>query len=479
MKNNDIIENGLNSLATGLMGVGCWGTPVNQTVASMLNIHYDLIFNNRIALNELYICHGLIQTIVDDPVDDGLKNFKVKSKILSNRKLENVEEFIREKQLIDLVKQTLKWSRLFGGAGLVLLTGQDPRDELDLTTLWRYPLDFYSADLWELNKAWYVYNIDFAKIDPNYGDFGNYDLSKTPYLFYGIPVNRSRVLEVKAKESPSLMRPRMRGWGMSVVERLIKSFNQYLKMHNVIYELLDEAKIDICSLDQFKASLLTEDGTRDIEKRIDLTLKLKNFLNVLVMDKEDEFDQKQINFSGLATILAEIRKSIAADLKMPVSKIFGTGSTGFNSGEEDLESYANMIENEVREPATRLLRSLYGVVTAYLFDGKIVTDWEIEFRPIRVTTSKELEIVKSRKLNRIILAVQNGLISQETARKLINSEKIFDEEIPEDEDIVLPVDEGNVDKSVGEELTKESKGLDLEKAMDEGKDIDRMNPRIT
>ena len=47
---------------------------------------------------------------------------------------------------------------------------------------------------------------------------------------------------------------------------------------------------------------------------------------------------------------------IAAYLRQPVSKIWGTGSSGFLSGEDDLENYNAMIESEIRPQALRMIK---------------------------------------------------------------------------------------------------------------------------
>lgn len=464
------IQNSMNSLVNdtfqGILGVGGNGMPVDQTLPSMLNTRYDLIFNNRIVLNQLYITQGICQTLVDTPVDDAFRaGLTITSKSLKH-KIDDIHLYMDRNDVWEKIQQTLKWSRLFGGGGLVVITGQDPRLPLDLNKITDLTkLDFYSADLWELNKSWVIYNIDLSEVDPKYysGNLNSYN--NTPYLFYGIPMHKSRVLEVKGKEAPSLMRPRMRGWGMSVIERFLQSFNQYTKNQNVIYELLDEAKLDVFNLDQFKASLLTDGGTAAIQQRMQLTTMLKNYMNILVMDKEDNFEQKQINFGGLGDILTQIRQSVAADLKMPITKIFGVSSAGFSSGEEDIENYNSMVESEIRSKCKPVILKVLEIVCQKVL-GYVPDDIEIKWNPLRILGSTEEEGVKSRKLNRILLAHKSGAISIKDVKIMINKDKLLPAPIEETDEFFESLDsQDNMDENP-------------DKALDEGKDIDRQNQKL-
>jgi hypothetical protein len=50
------------------------------------------------------------------------------------------------------------------------------------------------------------------------------------YNYYGRPIHKSRVMRLEGKQAPSLIRPRLRGWGMSEVERIVRSLTSILKI---------------------------------------------------------------------------------------------------------------------------------------------------------------------------------------------------------------------------------------------------------
>ena len=195
---------------------------------------------------------------------------------------------------------------------------------------------------------------------------------------------------------------------MSELERVVRSINSYLKNQDLIFELLDEAKVDVYQLNGFNTAMLTAQGTRVAEKRVQTANTLKSYLNALVLDTTDKYDQKQLSFNGLSEILNQIRQGVAADLKMPLTKLFGVSAAGFNSGEDDIENYNSMIESEVRSKVKPIVITVLGVICQKLF-GFVPDDMGIEFKSLRILSAEQEENMKNSKFNRLIEAVANGL----------------------------------------------------------------------
>jgi len=113
---------------------------------------------------------------------------------------------------------------------------------------------------------------------------------------------------------------------------------------------------------------MNAEGTNNITKQVQLVNQLKSYLNAFVMDKEDEFDQKTMTFAGLSDMHEQNRMAIAADLKMPITKLWGVSAAGFNSGEDDIENYNSMLESEIRVKSRQnliMLAVVYRVIYGY------------------------------------------------------------------------------------------------------------------
>ena len=278
---------------------------------------YNPLTLNRILLSYAYMTHGVLQTAIDQPVEDAFRGgIVVQSDELDPEDIQMLQDYMEECKVIKEIKDVMKWAKLFGGAGLIINSDQDPKEELDMDAITdKSPLSFIAADRWELTL-----------------NFIQEDEVPCPFNYYGQPIHKSRVIKVMGKEAPSFIRKRLQGWGMSEVERMIRDVNQYVKNQDVIYELLDEAKIDVWHIEGFNSKFLSTAAQSSMNQRLNLATLLKNYHRAIVMDKEDDYEQKQIAFSGLAEMLNQIRIGMAAAVRMPMTKLFGLSASGFNSG---------------------------------------------------------------------------------------------------------------------------------------------------
>lgn len=399
-----------NSLTEFAASVGGWGLPFMNPLAPQnsrldtmfINTRWALITNFRSILSEAYAEYGIVQTLVDQPVADAFRTgYVIKTDSLDDSQKRKLYTYIERNRINETIMEAFNWSRLYGGGGIIINTEQKPDTPLDMEKITKDSrLEFLAADVWEL----------YTDI-PMWNPWENMSQAKV-YNYYGMRLDRSRVIPIMGKKAPSFIRNRLRGWGMSELERVVRSINSYLKNQDLIFELLDEAKIDVYQLNGFNTAMLTSQGTRVAEKRVQTANTLKSYLNALVLDTNDKYEQKQLSFSGLSEILNQIRQGVAADLKMPLTKLFGVSAAGFNSGEDDIENYNSMIESEVRSKAKNVVVEVLEICCQRLF-GFIPDDLSIEFKSLRILSAEQEENMKNSKFNRLIEAVANGLATPE------------------------------------------------------------------
>ena len=441
-------HNGLEGAITGY-GTAGQGSQLSQTDTLYQNARFYLISNMRPILSQMYVEHGIVQTIVDVPVDDGMRGgVEIKTSQLSPDELEKLNMAMEENDDIGTFGQALKWNRLFGGAGVVIITGQDPEEELNMDELEDDLLEFRAVDMWELfwskqNTEDYASVIDGKDQEP---EFFNY---------YGKKLHKSRVIMMKGLVAPSFIRPRLRGWGFSVIEALVRSINQYLKSTDLAFEVLDEFKLDIFKIDGLAQILLRADGESLVQRRIALANYQKNYQNALSMDAKDSYEQKQLSFSGLAEVGQGIRMQIASDLRMPLTKIFGISSAGFSSGEDDIENYNSMVESTIRQKYKFGLLKLIKVRCANMF-GFVPDDLVINFKSLRVLPADMEETVKTQKFSRLLQARQAGEISSKEFKEGCNKDELFPIQIDESQDTLTSGKEGEGEGVKGEKASGEA-----------------------
>ena len=240
------INNSLTELSQAIVNGN--SQQISQTDTLELSLRGYMISNNRMLLSQAYVEHGIIQTLIDQPVDDAFRaGFEIISGQLSPENIEELETYIERNHVIANLIQGLKWARLFGGGSVIVINDDDPRTPLDISKLKKgSKIQFRSTDMWEL------YNPTPSKfLDEMEGK-----LVEEPefYQYYGKEIHNTRVFPLYGKKAPSYIKWRLRGWGMSELERLIRSMSSYLKNQSLIFELLDEAKIDVYKMEGFNTS---------------------------------------------------------------------------------------------------------------------------------------------------------------------------------------------------------------------------------
>lgn len=401
------IHNSLGGLASGLAaGMGDFGggqAPITSFGQTLSNNMYALITLMWTNLMYLYKTHGLIQTAIDMPVLDALRGgLDLQSDQMDSDDLGLIEDYLEEHSILDRIGDAFIWARLFGGGALVINTESDCEQPIGDEIINGGQIEFYDACRWELSCD--------RRIPAN-----------KKYGFYGKTLDASRVITILGKRAPWLIRAQLSDWGMSEIERMVEDFNLFLRNRNVIYELLEEAKVDVYTLEGFSAQLASSTGTALTTRRIQTMNQIKNFNNALIMDAKDKYEQKQISFGGLAEMMKENRMGIAAALRMPMSKIFGIPASGISgSGEDDIENYNGMIESEVRGPMKPVIRKVLGIVIKNLFGDDL--DISFKFKPLRTMSAVEEETVKSSKSVRYLSMFEHMLMNSKEVGEAMQKE---------------------------------------------------------
>ena len=384
MKNKEILNNGLETALGGNTTAPQSYSPLLDRNGLWYNTNSQLLTLNGVLLNNAYKCYGIVQTFIDLPVEDAFKGgLNFTSQQISSEQLEDLNNAV--KRDYEEIKNALRWQRLFGGGVLWLDDGNGLnsdylkyQNKLDPKTLTNKPFSFMCSDRWEMQK------VDGSK-----------GVDETDFLLAGkARIHKSRCFTLIGKESPYYTRIRLVGWGLSILEQVLPFLNTYMKSLNVIFELIDEAKIDICKFKNLATTLSQPMGETIIQKRLSVASQGKNYKSLLAMDSEDDYQQKQISFGGYGEVLKFIMQNVAANLRIPISKLFGIGSSGFSSGEDDLENYNNMVESEVRNQAYKLVLWVGKLRTWQLF-GQDIEDLDFEWQPLRTMTAEQEATIKT------------------------------------------------------------------------------------
>lgn len=414
---------GIIAAASSQYNITSFNPLFQANIAACISINFSF-------LNYFYKTHGIIQTAIDQPVLDALSSgdqsgggVDVKARNLDEYSHDELMAFMEDEGIWnEVIGQSKIWARLFGGGAIIVNDGaadmSQPMDD-------REPIRFlklYAASRWELgspNKLSTPGDV-VTNDDPAHTAMASQEI----YNYYGMRLHKSRVITLGGKEAPWQVRWQLQGWGMSEVERMVEDFNLYIKQRNVIYDLLNEAKVDVFSIDGFRELLGTDGGDQQVIRRVRTVQQAKNMNNALLLDKNDEYSQKQISFAGFADMMREIRMGIASSVRMPISKIFGVAATGFSSGEDDLETYNAMVQSQVRQGLRKPIRRVLDLVMRYKW-GAPIEQYTIHFKPLRVMSAKDEEEIKDKKFKRGMEMVQGQMMTSKEMGELCHKENLI------------------------------------------------------
>lgn len=421
MSRKKIYRNGLNNVLSNIRNSYLYQPAIQNTATTDRNTRNELLTYNRSNLSYRYATDGIFKTLIQQPVQDAMKGeLQITTDQLSEEEKEELKNIIDVKNILNVVKKLFIWNRLFGGSALIIeVEGQDNSDKLRYNDIRQGDnINFYAIDRWELSGLSYQ-SLDQIKQANYYDEY---------FYYYGNRINKERLILLKGVEAPSLVRSSLMGWGLSSAEPLIEPSNIYKNTINLIYELMSEAKIDVYKIEGLNQLLATSSQNNDNDKivvdRLEIANRLKNYLNSIALDKEDDFIQKQLNFSGYVEILRELKLDICSAMKIPATKVWGLSASGFNSGEDDILNYYTMIDGEIRPLLYNVLRKIIKIICKAEFDI-IPSNLKVAFDDLVIIKQNDIEQSKQRQYAMLIDMYDKKLLTKAELGEALRQADIY------------------------------------------------------
>ena len=415
----------------------------SANVASLITYHW-------VALTNAYNKNSFLQTAVNQKVEDAFRNdgLIIDTKTLDTEELEQLRTVMDQDGDIEAIMECIRWGRLYGGGVLVANTEQDPSLPLDKKQLKGKKLNFLATNRWQCSPLGISPYVADKFV---FSDTFQEGTVKEELVNYYQEIDASRIGLYTGTNAPYLTRQILQGWNTSIFEGILEPIQNLLGGFGVTLELLSEAKIDIFKITDLSSTLLQgADGERQIRKRLAIATANKNYKGSLAMDSLDDYVQKQINFGGIPQLLEQLMYIFCGYLRYPVSKLFGKGSSGFSSGDDDLENYNGTVDSEIRIPARKLITWVVNLRCLQLF-GRELPDFRPKWRPLRVMSEKDQAEISSRKLADYIMLLEHQVMTgQQVAQKLTEDGYILfsEEEINKISDEFMP----DMETSVREDI---------------------------
>jgi phage-related protein (TIGR01555 family) len=367
--------------------------------------HYEFEAEQPVADVELtvnYEGNGLFAKIIDIPADDAASG-EIELGI-GDKDIETfINDSLDELECEEKIAEALKWSRLYGGAIIVMMIDDgggltDPVDwdnihGIDELIVFERPLvtpDYNS-----------IYN--YRPGDSRWSKFGMpeyYDVSP----MYGSPfrVHESRCLLFRNGSMPqSGTNTEYRFFGIPEYIRIQKALQETVTSHGNGVKLLDRAVQAIYKMENLAQMLETEQGEDMVLRRLEIIDMAKGIINSIAIDKNEDYDYKTVSFTGVKDIIDSTCNMLSAVTNIPQTKLFGRSPAGENStGEGDMENYYTYVGKIQKLNLKKNMGVLIDVVLQagrYKGEFEEVPDYKLAFKPLWSMSDSEQADVDQKK----------------------------------------------------------------------------------
>jgi len=354
-----VVNDSLANLVSGM------GTARDKTMHTM----FALDALQRDQLENAYRGDWIARKVVDIPAQDATRewrNWQADSNDITA--LEGLEKIF---SIQNKVKRLLQKARLYGGAALILGVDQGKMDEaLDLTKIKKGQLKFvHVVSRYDVTAG----PIDGDIMSPFYGEPQYYDRMSagTGNLFR---IHPSRVVRIVGMEAPDPLR--VDGWGDSVLQSVQDAVKSAGSVTQSVAHLVQESQTDILRIPNLTKNMSTQEGADRLLKRFAYAAEMKSLYKMLLLDKDEEWQRLEANFSGMPDLLKMYLLIASGAADIPATRMLSQSPSGLSAtGESDIRNYYDKVasdqKNELQPALARLdevlIRSALGVYPEDIF----------------------------------------------------------------------------------------------------------------
>jgi phage-related protein (TIGR01555 family) len=321
------------------------------------------------------------------------------------------------------VREAMILGRLGGGAILIGL-GDDPSEPL--------PTNFNAGAIQYLTvfSRWQLALGEMITdpIDPLFGQPRYYQISGSSRA---LRIHPSRVIPFKGLPVPKMRVASWEDifWGDSVIQAVKEAVDHAEAAASGFAALIDEAKVDVYRLSGLVDQLAHVDGDAKVMTRLAATNTGKSIHRAVVLDQQDEWEQRQLTLAGMRDVIITYDGRVAGAADIPATRLFGKSPDGMNAtGDGDSANYFQSIA--ARQEMD--LRPVLEQIDAVLLPSAGVTSADISFAfsPLQVMNEREQAEIENKEADTVTKLVNTGLIPESAIAKAVQNRLIESQRWP-------------------------------------------------
>lgn len=395
----EISKDGLFNIASGL-GTSKSKRSHNQWSQSLISFG---------ELDAIYQSNWIAAAIVNEFAFDIVKKWRT----VRSKYAEEIQRAERDYHLKSTVREACQWARLYGGAGVVIISNQDLEKPFDPNKIKKGSLKrLLTFDRYDLVAS---------------GDINTYDLLSDDYMrpeYFTLNggsqrIHRSHIAFFQGAELPKRQARINFGWGDSELRRVIDDVNDAVASKGGLAELMQEANLDVITKDDLFDRIATDQDDQ-ITKRYEIFSLMKSSINMALLDSEEKLDRHTLQLSGVSPLLEVFMVWIAGAARMPMTKIFGVSASGLSAtGEGDRKNYNSNIVGH-QERLERPMAKLDEVIIRSSL-GFMPDDYDFEWNPIEDLNGVEIAQEQLLKAQKASIYLEDGIIMRSQVQRELES----------------------------------------------------------
>jgi phage-related protein (TIGR01555 family) len=318
--------------------------------------------------SELYRGNLYAQKSVDELVEAVLSDgwtvtHESHADLNDNRKA--LEKRVKFAQKLDMA---IKLARPEGNAWLWIVTDDTHADDVDLSDPLDLDGEFNILQVQVLERAELI--PDTWQGNPEVDDFGepltySQTVQVNGSVVAGHSIHRSRLIELYGKKLSRVKRIENMGYDDSTFQAGYDQLRNGTVIEQVMARLVNEAKISIVKLNHSAAQKGVEGFFSFITSKIGIINRHKSAHNLVVLDKDEDFEQSQIQWTGLDKIKEKANEGLSAFASIPLVQLFGMAPAGMSTDDKaSARNWNGRCDRLFTSDVTDWLERWYTVCTA-------------------------------------------------------------------------------------------------------------------
>lgn len=295
-------------------------------------------------------------------------------------------------------KQAWTWSRLYGGAAVLLnlddsldleapLVVSAIRDVNSLTVLSR----------WELMTS--TIDLDLNLRSPRYGQpiYYRFAPRRGGANGSGLRIHHSRILRFDGVPLPVRLFSQNHYWGDSVLNRAQNAIRNYQTGNDAAAAIMQEFNQGVFKIKGL-ADMLMAGNDEAVQQRMATVQMARSICRAVVIDQDEEFTNVGAALSGVPEVIDRLASRLVVAARMPHDKILGESPSGLGAtGDSETRNWYDFVAAQRELTLRPKIQTLLTLILASRRGptrGQVPQTWSFSFDPLWQMDEKELADIR-------------------------------------------------------------------------------------